>query len=114
MDNKKLTELPVITIPTSGSLHYIVDSLQSYQGTVDKLANLLISAYGLFSSPLSAGIMTTGNAEILLNGLNSSPNALLSSSRIDFSGADFFFNVDGGTFYDVYASTSNFDGGPIV
>jgi hypothetical protein len=110
--NKRLTQLPVITIPTSGTNLYMVEGGQSYQGIVDKIASVLIGQYGILLNPIDSSFMSTGNAEMILNGLNSAQTALLNSDRINFSG-DFYYDVDGGTFYDTYVNTSTFDGGPI-
>lgn len=109
--NKKLLELPVIAIPTTGTNYYLVEGGQSYQGTMDQLANVMIPQYGILTSNITTAFMTTGNAEIILNGMNDAPNALLNSDKINFSGSNFFFMIDGGTFYDTYVDTSTFDGG---
>lgn len=115
MANQKLTQLPVITIPSTATVAYGVESSQSYQIPVDTLVQFIISNYGFLTSSLSPSFMTTGNANIILNGLNSAPSALLSSDLIDFSssGTNFFFDIDGGTMYDKYVNTSTFDGGGI-
>ena len=113
MATVKLSQLPTITVAATGSNLYIVDGGQSYQGVVDKIASVLINQYGLLFNPLSSSLMTTGNANLILDGLNSAPAAKLGSDRINFSGADFFFDIDGGTFYDTYSNSSTFDGGPI-
>lgn len=111
MPQIRLTEMPSISILNTGSLAYIVDANQSYQGTIEQIALKLIAGYGLFSDPLTSSLMTSGNAEILLQGLNNAPNAVLDASRVDLSNA--FFDVDGGTFFDTYVNTSTFDGGTI-
>ena len=107
--NKTLRQQPDLAIPTTGTLTYAVESSQSYKMALDRLAATLINSYGLFSDPLSSSLLTSGNAEILLNGLNNAPNALLSADRVDLS--DVFFDIDGGTMYDTYVNTSTFDGG---
>lgn len=110
MSQLKLTEIPAIALINTGSLAYIVDSSQSFRGTIDQLAQKLISSYGLFANPLSAGTMTSGNAEILLQGLNNAPNAVLSASRIDFSSIS-IGDIDGGNFSDTFINVVNSDGG---
>lgn len=107
----KLTEMPQIGTLNTGSQIYIVDSNQSYQGVLDQLANKIITQYQVFASPLSAAVMTTGNAEVLLQGLNNAPSAILDADHVDLSNA--FFDIDGGTFYDTYVNTSTVDGGTI-
>jgi len=111
MANKKLLELPNITTVSTGSSLYMVEGGQSYQGPLDKLANVLIPQYGILTSAITTSFMSTGNAQIILNGLNDAPSALLNSDKINFSGNNFFFEIDGGTYYDTYVNTSTFDGG---
>ena len=73
--NKRLLNLPAITIPTTGTMFYLVENGQSYQGSVDQVANLLISNYGLSASGVNISISgvtvnpvnvvyTTGNQTI--------------------------------------------------
>ena len=109
MANKRLVQLPDLAIPSTGSVSYFVDSSQSYQGTVDRLATTIVDSYGLLTTDLNAGLMTTANAEIILAGLNNATAATLSADRVDLS--DLFFDIDGGTMYDTYVNTSTFDGG---
>lgn len=107
----KLTEMPAIGIVNTGTQVYLVDSNQSYQGVVDQLANKIINGYGVFATPISASVMTSGNAEVILNGLNNAPTAILDADHVDLSNA--FFDIDGGTFFDTYVNTSTVDGGTI-
>lgn len=116
MANIRVTQLPQIVIPTSGSIAYIINGSQSYKGTIDDFANVILNNYGLFTTPLSASVMTSGNAEILLEGLNNAGIAKLQEDRVDLSNvyatiADLYFDVDGGSFWDTYVNTSTFDGG---
>lgn len=111
MANKRLLELPSLTLATTGTNLYVVEGGQSYQGPFDKLMNIAIPQYGILTSAITTSFMTTGNAQIILNGLNDAPSALLNSDKINFSGNNFFFEIDGGTFYDTYVNTSTFDGG---
>lgn len=111
MANKKLLELPNITVATTGTNLYVVEGGQSYQGPLDKLMSMAIPQYGILTSNITASFMSTGNAQLILNGLNDAPSALLNSDKINFSGNNFFFEIDGGTYYDTYVNTSTFDGG---
>ena len=114
---KKLTELPTIGIPTTGDVTYLVNNTQSFQATMDRLSNTMISAYNLLTNILPANLMTSGNAELILNGLNIAPSAKLNQDKVDVDWNLFvsgYFDIDGGTFYDTYTNTSTFDGGPIV
>jgi hypothetical protein len=109
MADVKLTQIPAIGILETGSLAYIVDSTQSYKGTIDQLATKIINSYNVFSSPLSASLMTAANAEVLLEGLNSASVAVLDADRVDLS--NLYFDVDGGSLFDTYVNTATFDGG---
>jgi hypothetical protein len=109
MADKRLPQLPVLAIPATGSLTYAVEAGASYRLPIDNLATLLINSYSIFATPLSAGLMTSGNAEIILQGLNNAATAQLSADRVDLS--DLFFDIDGGTMYDTYVNTSTYDGG---
>ena len=111
MANKKLLELPSISIVSTGTSLYVVEGGQSYQGSLDQLVGVMIPQYGILTSNITTAFMTTGNANIILNGINDAPTALLNSDKINFSGNNFFFEIDGGTFYDTYVNTSTFDGG---
>ena len=114
--NKKLLELPTIAIPSTGTNLYMVERGQSYQGVTHLLAQLIINNYGLITSGLNAAFMTTGNAELILNGLNNAVSSKLDPNRINMDFSQFisgYWDVDGGTFYDKYVNVSNFDGGGI-
>lgn len=116
MADKLLTQLPDLVIPATGSKTYIVENNQSYQSTLDLLANFIITNKDLLTSVLPANLMTTGNAQLILNGLNSANTAKLNSNRINVDWDSFvsgYFDIDGGTFYDTYTNTSTFDGGGI-
>lgn len=118
MATVKLTQLPQIEIAATGSMAYIVEANQSYQGPIDKIARTIINNYPIFSSPVSASLMTSGNAEVLLAGLNNAATAQLNPSRVNLTEVydamnDFFFDIDGGTFFYTYVNSSTFDGGTI-
>lgn len=116
MADKKLVELPSLGIPSTGDVTYLVQSLQSFQVKIDRLAQTLLSEYNILTSNLPANLMNSGNAEIILDGLNNAGLSKLSQNRIDVdwnSVVTGYFDIDGGTFYDTYVGTSTFDGGTI-
>jgi hypothetical protein len=113
---KKLVQLSELGIPTTGDLLYTVQALQSFQVKTDRVAQTIISDYNILTENLPAGLMTSGNAEIILEGLNNAALAKIDQERVNVNWSDFvsgYFDVDGGTFYDTYVNTSTFDGGPI-
>lgn len=116
MVNRKLTELPQMGIPSTGDVTYIVQSSQSFQAKLDRVAQTIISEYNVLTSLLPANLMTSGNAEIILNGLNNAALAKINQERVDVDWSMFvsgYFDVDGGTFYDTYVNSSTFDGGTL-
>jgi hypothetical protein len=116
MANAQLVSLPELVIPATGSKTYIVEGGQSFQGTLDLIANFIITNKDLLTSTLPAGLMTTGNAQLILDGLNNAQSAKLQPERINVDFDAFisgYFDIDGGTFYDTYANASTFDGGGI-
>lgn len=114
MANKKLTQLSTLAIPNTGDVTYFVQSLQSFQATLDRMANTIITQYGLLTPNLPASLMTAANAEIVLDGLNNASTSKLSQNRIDLDLTNFvsgYFDIDGGTMYDTYTNAATFDGG---
>lgn len=112
MANKTVRQLPNLILPSTGAITYSVEGSQSYQLGIDTIAQLLITEYGLFSSPLNATVMSNATAEVLLNGLNNATTAQLDSSRINLDNIySQYFEIDGGTFYDTYSNAPTFDGG---
>jgi hypothetical protein len=109
MANQRLPDIAQIAIPTQNTLTYGVESNQSYKMPLSILATALINNNSLLTSTLTAALMTPANAEIILAGLNNATTSVLSPDRVDLS--SFYFDVDGGTFYDTYVNTSTFDGG---
>lgn len=59
MATKKLLELTPIVIPTTGTNFYLVENGQSYQGSINQIANLMISNYSLTTG--AGGSSTTVN-----------------------------------------------------
>lgn len=112
MADRRLLELPLIGVVTTGTSIYTVYGGQSYQSYVDQMANVIMNNYGVLTINLPAGLMTAANAELILEGLNNASSAQLDWDRIDTTLA--FFDIDGGVFSDTYVNTSTFDGGPIV
>ena len=118
MANVKVSQLPTIAVAATGSIAYITDGGQSYQGAIDKIATVLLNNYNIFSSPVSASLMTTGNAEVMLAGLNNAQTSQLDADRVDLTAVyddinAISFDIDGGTFYDTYVNSTTFDGGTI-
>ncbi len=118
MADVRLTEIPAIALVQTGSLAYVVDSSQSYRGTIDQIASRIINSYNIFASPLAGSLMTVTNAEVLLAGLNNATLSQLDSSRVDLTDvydtiSDLSFDIDGGTFFDTYINSTTFDGGTI-
>lgn len=114
MADKTLPQLPIIVLPSTGSITYLIEGSQSYQGTFDVIFQKMINEYGIFANQLNSSVMNTGNAQVILDGLNNATTAKLSSDRIDLDLTNFvsgYFDIDGGTFYDTYANASTFDGG---
>lgn len=114
MANKRLVELPTLAIPATGDVTYFVQNNQSFQVDLDRVGTTIINNYEVITKNLPSDLMTTGNAELLLNGLNNASLAKLSPDRIDIDFNNFasgYFDIDGGTFYDTYINTSTFDGG---
>jgi len=116
MANAQLITLPELVTPSTGSKTYIVENSQSFQSTIDLIANFIVANKDLLTSTLPSTLMTTGNAELILNGLNNASNSKLNIERVDLDLTNFvsgYFDIDGGTFYDTYTNTSTFDGGGI-
>jgi hypothetical protein len=113
MANKTVRQLPDLVIPSTGSITYGIEGSQSYQLVIDRIARLMITEYGLFNNPLNTSVMSSGNAEVILNGLNNAATAKLEISRINFDFISGYFDIDGGTFYDTYSNSSSYDGGVI-
>jgi len=114
MANKKLVQLPEMGLPTTGDALYMVQSLQSFQTKLDRISQTLISQYNVLTNNLPAGLMTSGNAEIILQGLNNAVNAKINQDRLNVDWPSImsgYFDVDGGSFYDTFVNASTFDGG---
>ena len=117
MANKTVRQLPILIIPSTGDINYVINGAQSYQVPLDTVARLLLTEYNILADPINPLVMTSGNAQVILNGLNNAYSAKLSADRIDLDLSNFisgYFDVDGGTLYDTYTNTSTFDGGPIT
>lgn len=114
MANKTLIELPELVFPSTGTKTYSVESAQSYQASIASFANFIIQNYEILTKTLPADLMTSGNAEVILQGLNNASVAKLNAERLNINFDDFvsgYYDVDGGTFYDTYIDISTFDGG---
>ncbi len=112
--NKTIAQLPNLVIPSTGDVTYAINGAQSYQLVVDRIARLLITEYNMFTSPLNSSVMTSGTAEVMLDGLNNASVAKLDAARLNVDWDSFvsgYFDIDGGTFYDTFSNASTFDGG---
>jgi len=93
LQDKKLTELPEVGAPSTGLFLYAVQGGQSYKVSLNNVADLLVNDYSLLTINLPANLMSVGNAELILGGLNFAVSEQLESGRIS-SGA--YYDIDGG------------------